>query len=119
MQVRVRNKFQIFSGDTLNDLYGEAQLKRQDLNVGFNRGGLEIISFWIPPEQKVFFFVGKGENRINIVSFYPRQFFKGTYKSVDGKTKRSVAFEVLNSGSIYKITGYMDNQIYMDLQYGF
>jgi len=114
------NKFQLFSGETMQDLHGEANLEQQDLNSGFfHRDGLEIVNFWIPPEQKVFEYGNKGDDKINIATFYPKQFFKGTYRSVDGQLNRAVAFEVWNSGSIYKITGYMDQKIYMDLQFDF
>lgn len=102
-------------------IVGEAELQMQDLSdiTGIWKS-LEIVHFWIPAEQTVF----KTSERlpltkISIARFQPKQFFKGTYRTLDGKISRPIGLEVSNSGGIHKISGVMDGVMYIDLQAGF
>ncbi len=114
--------FKFYSGERGSELLGEAQLRMQDLtDIANVFKSTELIHFWIPPEQKVFSNISQHMNsqKITIAVFQPKQFFKGTYKTLDGKIKRPIMLEVDNSGNITKISGYMNGEIYIDLQSGF
>lgn len=45
--------------------------------------------------------------------------FKGEYKTLDGKVKRQLILEVLNSGAVERMSGVLDGILYNDLQLGF
>lgn len=113
--------FKFYSGKDLTILIGEAQLRMQDLTdlVGIFKAK-KIIAFWVPAEQKVFK-MNEYEisNTLSVAMFQPMQFFKGTYQTVDGKIKREIGLEVNNGGGIHKMTGAMNNEIFLDIQSGF
>jgi hypothetical protein len=113
--------FKFYSGKDDTPLIGEAQLRQQDLsNTGSALKAKPLIYFWVPPEQQVFSVPEWGAStRMTVASFQPKQFFKGQYKTLDGKVSRSISLEVSNSGNIDKISGVLNGEIYVDLASGF
>lgn len=113
--------FKFYSGHDKNELIGEAQLRMEDLSTVYGLlKAKTIVSFWLPAEQMVFpMNEWEKSNKISIAKFQPVQNFKGTYETLDHKIKREIAIEASNSGGIKKITGVLNNEIFLDIQSGF
>lgn len=115
------NEFIIKTGVNKSTLLGKAILVQKDSTDLMDMyDGIPAAHFWCPPEQKVFSASDfEISNKAIIGNFQSRQFFKGTYKSIDGKVSRPIGLELTNGGSIQKITGFMDGELMIDLQSGF
>lgn len=109
------------SGKDSMKIIGKAELTQKNLDsLTGMRIKKDIVQFWIPPEQTVFAMSDYMKaTRFTIGDFQPKQFFKGIYRTLDGRLSRQVAIEVSNGGSINRISGVMDGVLYSDVELGF
>lgn len=117
------NIFEFNSGKDETQVVGRAQLVQQsstDLSM-MPSNRFTVVNFWFPKEQNVF--PNLDENLIQVKTpitfFIPKVVFKGEYKTLDGKVKRQLILEVLNSGAVERMSGVLDGILYNDLQLGF
>lgn len=116
------NRFTYEAGKNKPEVIGSAELTMQNQNdLWVLMNTTNVINFWLPPEQTVFQkvddrFIGR---KIGIASFIPSVSFKADYRTNDGKIIRSMALEVMNSGTVKRISGVMDGVLYNDVRSGF
>lgn len=92
---------------------GLAELDRQD--AGYS----DLISIWLPKSQKVFSNLWREtESQINVAYYKPAAYFKGEYRSYDGKVKRPISIIAKPLGTL-TVGGMLNGKYYFDIFRGF
>ncbi|MBC7464674.1 MAG: matrixin family metalloprotease [Bdellovibrio sp.] len=116
------NRFEYFSGKGKVEVVGAAELIMQNQNdLWILMNTTDVINFWLPQEQTIFPKVSDQwfGRKIGIASFVPAVNFKADYKTIDGKISRPITLEVMNNGTIKRISGVMDGILYNDVRTDF